>query len=161
MGKISKAVSTALSASLWLVVVGVIGLNALFSFDRYFDLGKVLIPDDVAQDGFEFTATGRALVDFTGSYRVFLRDFSTNEVTRQYPDSGAFGYQPKTLDSGEVVSHYPNPVSFDWWVGLPGRLDPLPIGLFYVETCWTVHNRLGGLFPPVTECVDSNPFRVE
>ena len=160
MGKFRKAVRESLILGLWLIVVGLLGLNYWLSFDRYFDVGKVLVPNEVDRIGFDFAATGRALTTFNGSYRVLLRDFATNVVVKQYPDSGAFEYSPTILDTGEIVSGYPNPVAFDWWVGQQGELEVLPTGLFYIQTCWTVHDRFGGLYPQVSGCVDSNAFHV-
>ena len=132
----------------------------LYSFDKYFYVGEVTVPRAVAPDGFRMDVTSHPKRSFQGSYKVILRSAVTGQVEAEYPDSGVFPYNPKYDGNGEQLPGYADPVGFDWWVGLEGRLPPLPEGLHYAQTCWTVHSRPFPLLN-VSSCVDSNHFRVE
>lgn len=131
----------------------------LYGFDRYFHLGRVIVPVSVPHDGFKMDVSAYPKRPFKGSYKVILRSATTGQVEAEYPDSGVFPYKPKYNEAGEQLAGYPDPVGFDWWVGLEGRLPRLPPGLHYAQTCWTVHSRPAPL-GAVTGCVDSNQFRV-
>ncbi len=132
----------------------------VFSFEKYFDVGEVIIPAVVDREGFDIEASAGPIKSFAGSYKVILRDPITNRAIQEYPKSGVFPYKPKFSEDGGILPGYPGATAFDWWVGQAGVMEPLPPGRFYAVTCWTVHNRP---FPlsDVTGCVESNVFRAE
>ena len=147
-------------AGLYLIVgLFVLADQWVYSFDKYFHLGRVVVPVVVPSDGFKMDVSAYPKKPFQGSYKVILRSATTGQVEAEYPDSGVFPYKPKYAEDGSQLAGYPDPVGFDWWVGLEGRLPPLPPGLHYAQTCWTVHSR-PTLLGNVTGCVDSNQFRV-
>ena len=131
----------------------------LYSFETYFEVGTVTVPRVVEADGFKMDVSSHPKRPFRGSYKVILRSATTGQVEAEYPDSGVFPYNPKYDEDGNQLAGYADAVGFDWWVGLEGRLPPLPPGLHYAQTCWTVHSRPSPL-SNVSGCVDSNQFRV-
>jgi len=142
-------------AGLWAFGLGYVAADYHFySFDKYFRLGEVIIPTVVSQSGFLLDATGGPIQEFKGGYKVVLREAGTARTIVEYPKSGVIPYRP----SGEGVTSY-GTKGFDWWVGQEGSLEPLPTGVFQVETCWTVYDRPASL-GHVSDCVISNTFRV-
>ena len=140
---------------LWFIGLAYVAADYHFySFDKYFRLGEVIIPPIVGPNGFRLDATGGPVQEFKGGYKVVLREAGTSRTVREYPKSGVIPYRP----SSDGATSY-GTKGFDWWVGQEGSLEPLPDGVFQVETCWTVYDRPASL-GHVSDCVTSNTFRV-
>jgi hypothetical protein len=88
--------------------------------------------------------------NFTGSYSVIVRDSYDTVVAED--GGGPFSYK-KTAE-------LPKDITLNWWASaIADDVRNLPVGLYNMETCWTVHSPFY-MTPNKTVCVQSNVFEV-
>lgn len=166
MVQFGKTVNWLLVAPIYLVFAAwVVADNKTHAFDRYFEVGEVIVPLTVSGDDFTFDVTAKVISPFIGSYKVVIRDARTDIAAREFPTSGEFPYTPKQNADGTYRPGYPGPVGLRWWAGIEGKdVEGFPKhdrpALVYIETCWTVHDRPFWL-GDVTGCNRSNTFHIE
>lgn len=138
----------------WLILVPVgayLMLHVIFGFDHYYEIGHIKVVDPARPGQITLAYDGGPKRSFIGQYSVTVRDFSSHRVACD-AKSGRFRYRPG--------SSRPEVITMEWWSGGDERCMGIGPGVYIMTTCWTAHQRLSGLLPPVTRCLDSNPFTV-
>ncbi len=134
------------------VIAAQVVAGMFLKFDDYYRLGELKVDPNPAQQGdVRLAYDGGPLRPFLGSYSVVVRHMATNKIACE-ARSGRFSYKPG--------SARPFPLTLAWWAPSDARCAELPEGLYSMETCWTVHDRLDGFLPAVTRCLQTLPFRV-
>lgn len=138
----------------WLVLLPLaiyLALHWTLSFDRYYEAGGIEVIQPAVPGEITLAYNGGPKAQFVGSYSVTIRKFETREVACE-TGSSRFRYTPD--------SERPDPITMRWWSGGAPACINLAPGIYVMETCWTIHDRLFSLLPPVTGCVKSNRFAV-
>lgn len=143
-----------LMVSGWIVVpffLTYFGL-ALVPASYWHNAGAIFVPDEQHDQPIELRWQGGAQRQFLGSYTVIARSLDTNRIACD-ARGGPFIYHLGTT--------IPDPLTLDWWAPSDSRCSDLPVGAYTLETCWTVITPFWGIVPNKTQCVTSNPFRIE
>ena len=135
--------------SIWMVLSGW-GLLAVAPAAIWYDAGTVFVEDADVGTPPVVLYDGGPNMEFDGTYHVNLRDAVTNKVVDESPSGPPRPYRTG-VDRGDI--------DLEWWA--PSFDYPIPVGRYYVETCWTVHRPFWGIVPDKTVCADrSNVFTV-
>lgn len=128
-------------------------VQELVSIERWYRLGALSVPSPVLEQPTEIKYVGGGPVrNFLGSYSVTIRQQPLNGVVCD-ARGGPFEYK--------VGSSRPDPLRMDWWAPSDRRCSDLPPGDYVLETCWTVEKPFAGYLAPITECLKTDPFRVQ
>lgn len=139
-----------IEVSLWFAMLSWLVLTA-WPASFWYDPGTLFIEDRGSDDPFHLVYTGQVRRGFIGSYSVVMRSASDNGVVAE-DRSNAFPYR--------VGAKRPDPITIQWWApGDYGRMMDAGPGLYYLETCWTIH-RPFFIALNKTICVESNIFEV-
>ena len=117
----------------------------------WYDVGDLVVRDATQNAPAELEYAGGAVRHFLGSYTVVAREFGSRGIVCE-AQGGPFQYDPAAIR--------PDPLTMDWWAPSDARCSALPVGVYTLETCWTVHRPFFGLVPNKTQCIVSPPFWV-
>lgn len=128
-------------------------LHETVGIDRWYRMGELIVPSPVIRQPAEILyVNGGPVKDFLGEYAVTVRSQPLNGIVCE-ARGGPFLYR--------TDSTRPDPLTMAWWAPSDPRCVNLPDGDFILETCWTVLKPFGGFVDEITECITSDPFRVQ